>query len=309
MAVADTERVIVHMHLGQSVVKKVWRFDPRRLQDYTRSKVEQELIDLFPDVSRQNLKLSLWYEDDLAGEVSVISCIVACVRENSIASGGRPLYLDGNEVREFTFWTLFPEQKALRNAKVFLLGQITLIIQEGKPSRSAERNPSTQVVLQIYNYDAATNSYHTGGRTSLMKSSILHVDVTRHIQGSTDRVSLPIHELHGYLPLSEDLDITSRLPSELTDDAASDEDSEEEFIAEQIVKKQFNAKLGQYEFLINWKDYAEKHNTWELISNIPEALLSSLEEAQQAPTAYSTPSRPGLCNLRLIKLPYNSDFI
>ena len=43
MAVADTERVVVHLHLGQSVVK-VWRFDPRRLQDYTRSKVEQELI-------------------------------------------------------------------------------------------------------------------------------------------------------------------------------------------------------------------------------------------------------------------------
>lgn len=68
------------------------------------------------------------------------------------------------------------------------------------------------------------------------------------------------------------------------DDAASDEDSEEEFIAERIVKKQFNAKLGQYEYLIKWKDY---HNTWKL--NIPEALLTSFEEAQQAPTASSTP--------------------
>lgn len=77
MAVADTERVVVHLDLGQSVVKKVWRFDPRRLQDYTRSKVEQELIDLFPDVSCQNLKLSLWYEDDLAGEVSLHSCVYA----------------------------------------------------------------------------------------------------------------------------------------------------------------------------------------------------------------------------------------
>ena len=59
-------------------------------------------------------------------------------------------------------------------------------------------------------------------------------------------MSLPINaidELHGYLPFSEDIDITSRLPSELTDDAASDEDSEEEFIAEQIVKKQFNRNL------------------------------------------------------------------
>ena len=89
MAVADTERVVIHLHLGQSVVKKVWRFDPRRLQDYTRSKVEQELIDLFPDVSRKNLKLSLWYEDDLAGEVGLINCIDACMLEKlSVASGG-----------------------------------------------------------------------------------------------------------------------------------------------------------------------------------------------------------------------------
>ena len=120
-------------------------------------------------------------------------------------------------------------------------------------------------------------------------------------------MSLPINALHGYLPLSEDIDITSRLPSELTDNAASDEDSEEEFIAEQIVKKQFNSKLDQYEYLIKWKDYAAKHNTWEY--NIPEALLSSFEEAQQAPTASSTPSRPGLRNRKLIKPPYNSDFI
>ena len=208
--------------------------------------------------------------------------------------GNCPLYLDGNEVREFTFWTLYPDKKALSNAKLFLLGQFTLIIQEGKHCRSAERNASTQLVLQIYNYDSATNSYHTGGRTSLIKSTILHIDVTKYIHGSADRVSLPINaidELHGYLPFSEDIDITSRLPSELTDDAASDEDSEEEFIAEQIVKKQFNSK---YEYLIKWKDYAAKHNTWELIYNIPEALLSSFEEAQQAPTASSTPSRPGL---------------
>lgn len=83
MAVADTERVVVHLHLGQSIVKKVWRFDPRRVQDYTRAKVEQELIDLFPDVSRKNL---LWYEDDLAGEVRVM-IYETCKQKLSIASG------------------------------------------------------------------------------------------------------------------------------------------------------------------------------------------------------------------------------
>ena len=56
------------------------------MQDYTRAKVEQELIALFPDVSRKNLKLSLWYEDDLAGEVRVM-IYETCKQTLSIASG------------------------------------------------------------------------------------------------------------------------------------------------------------------------------------------------------------------------------
>lgn len=38
--------------------------------DYTRSVVEDELVQLFPDISRRGLKLNLWYEDDIAGDVS-----------------------------------------------------------------------------------------------------------------------------------------------------------------------------------------------------------------------------------------------
>ena len=36
--------------------------------------------------------------------------------------GNRPLHTPGNEVQELAFWKVFPESKALRNAKLFLLG-------------------------------------------------------------------------------------------------------------------------------------------------------------------------------------------
>ena len=122
--------------------------------------------------------------------------------------------------------------------KLFLLGQITLIIQEGKPSRSAERNPSTQVVLQIYNYDAATTLVEGHRSSSPQYFMLMLQDICKEVQTEFHYPIMVLMNYMGiYLPLSEHLDITSRLPSELTDDAASDEDSEEEFIAEQIVKK------------------------------------------------------------------------
>ena len=49
------------------------------------------------------------------------------------------------------------------------------------------------------------------------------------------------------------------------------------------VKKQFNtsASLGQYEFLVKW--YSAKRDTWELITNIPDAVLNKFEQEKQTP--------------------------
>ena len=69
------ERVIVLLHLKSENIPKVWRFDPLCINQYTRKDVEYELIGLFPDISRRGLKLNLWYEDDLAGDVSYIISI------------------------------------------------------------------------------------------------------------------------------------------------------------------------------------------------------------------------------------------
>ena len=64
------ERAIVELHLKSDSVRKVWQFHPEMTDDYIRSVVEDELVQLFPDISRRVFKLNLWYEDDIAGDVS-----------------------------------------------------------------------------------------------------------------------------------------------------------------------------------------------------------------------------------------------
>ena len=82
-----------------------------------------------------------------------------------------------------------------------------------------------------------------------------------------------IEELQEYVPFTPDIDIKSRLSAEFDEGTmhmdADESEEEEPFNVECIVKKQFNSKLGQYEFLVKWKGYSAKHNTWELINNIP----------------------------------------
>lgn len=80
------ERVVVCLHVGSCDTKKVWRFDVNRITQYSRKKVESELIQLFPDIARKGLKLKIWYLDDLAGEIStdmVCSIAIACMHDNN----------------------------------------------------------------------------------------------------------------------------------------------------------------------------------------------------------------------------------
>ena len=41
-------------------------------------------------------------------------------------------------------------------------------------------------------------------------------------------------------------------------------DHEDEYMVERIVTKKFNCRTNQYEFLVKWKNYSDKFNTWEL---------------------------------------------
>ena len=77
---------------------------------------------------------------------------------------------------------------------------------------------------------------------------------------------------------------------------------------EQILKKQFNSKLGQYEFLVKWKGYSEKHNTWELITNIPDTMIMQFE-LDNATLSLEETSRSGLRDRLTIKPKFDSNFI
>ena len=74
---ATMERVAVNFHvkdrsLYSPVVTKVWRFNPQTIGLYTRASVQADLLKLFPDVARRELKFEMWYYDDIAGEVYTI---------------------------------------------------------------------------------------------------------------------------------------------------------------------------------------------------------------------------------------------
>ena len=188
-------------------------------------------------------------------------------------------------------------------------------LSEGKPCKNAEKNPSTEVILTIYEYNSATNSYHANGRTALLKApGVLHANVSKYIHHDNEKVMLGtdrLEELESYIPFSNDVNIESRLAS-LSSTVISNpppEEDEEEYIVENIVKKNFNARLGQYEFLVKWKGYSAKHNTWELISNIPDAIIDEFERDQQTLALTHAPTRPGLRDRQTIKPKCNPNFI
>jgi len=66
-------------------------------------------------------------------------------------AGDRPLHEPGNSIEELQFWLVNPVSQTLQKAKVFLLGRITIILDQGKPCSSAENNPSVEVILPCTN--------------------------------------------------------------------------------------------------------------------------------------------------------------
>lgn len=195
------------------------------------------------------------------------------------------------DVRELQFWAIHPTKTAIAKAKLFLLGQVCLILSEGTPCRSAEINPSTELVLTIYEFHSDTMLYQENGRTGLLKApAVLHCDISTFVhRDSSDNTKIVFKhedckELDGYVPFERNVNIEERLRvlvgphasnSVAAESESTDEEDEEEI--EKVVRKKFNGRSNQYEYLVKWKNYSEKHNTWELITNIPENLLRDFE--------------------------------
>ena len=88
-------------------------------------------------------------------------------------------------------------------------------------------------------------------RTALLKSpGVLQINVTKHILHNNQEVTLAtdkLEELQGYISFSNDVNIESQsayLSSAMLSNPLPED--EEEYIVESIVKKQFDARLGQY---------------------------------------------------------------
>ena len=51
------EKLKVILHVGDTAIVKLWRFDPSKIVEYSWNEVEAMLIDLYPDVQKKGLCL------------------------------------------------------------------------------------------------------------------------------------------------------------------------------------------------------------------------------------------------------------
>ena len=103
---------------------------------------------------------------------------------------------DDTSVSEFQFWTLNPNSAGLRAAKIFLLGQISLVMNGSTSTRSNENCPDTYVVATVFSYDESSGNYYASGKTELSKApSLLHVNVSKFVSQSSGRVKFNYQEV------------------------------------------------------------------------------------------------------------------
>uniref|UniRef100_A0A1X7VG14 Uncharacterized protein n=1 Tax=Amphimedon queenslandica TaxID=400682 RepID=A0A1X7VG14_AMPQE len=66
---------------------------------------------------------------------------------------------DNHELHKFQFWMLFPNSASYRNAKIFLLGQIVVLLRGGNAVRHAAQNGDADVVMKMYSCNAELQVY------------------------------------------------------------------------------------------------------------------------------------------------------
>ena len=116
-------------------------------------------------------------------------------RSRRFATGDLPFDSDtpeSHDVQIFQYWTVFPTNKLMRAAKVFLLGQVIYLSESSKPVRSSIKvNPSLSAMLNVYEYQADSSVYTPAGKSGLIKTADnLHLNVSHIITSTMEGIQL-----------------------------------------------------------------------------------------------------------------------
>lgn len=173
-----------------------------------------------------------------------------------------------HNLRENQYWLLHPRHCELYRAKVVSVGQILCISKEGKICESScANNSSTSVIATVLEYNPTTEFYTPKGRTGMLPAcSSLVQNVTSFVTETTEKIKLNLEsvpDMKDYGLYHADLDIQKRLyrdETTLVNTACTDQ-SDEPYLVEKEVKKQFSNDRNQYEYLIKWQGYTSSEST------------------------------------------------
>jgi len=80
-----------------------------------------------------------------------------------------------------------------------------------------------------------------------------------------------------YEPMDDGIEASLRSEDE-TENSEEEELGEEEYFVERILRRKYDKTMKSELFLVKWRDYGEKDNTWEPMENLKVQVLSSFEE-------------------------------
>ena len=66
-------KIAVILQQGDKTIRKPWRFNPSDITTYRLSDVEEDILQLFPDVAKRDSRLTIHYKDSLVGDVELES--------------------------------------------------------------------------------------------------------------------------------------------------------------------------------------------------------------------------------------------
>ncbi len=97
-------------------------------------------------------------------------------RDKRFAAGELPnvsqLPHHDHDLIHFQFWAIHAANQNVRLAKCFLVGQVIYMTHLGKVCHSSmSKNPNTEVVLNVYEYDPEKQQYKHSDRSGLCKAS------------------------------------------------------------------------------------------------------------------------------------------